>query len=261
MPRRRRTVAIVEDDAPTAELWRRKLTRAGYEVVGVYATAEEAWAHLRLVPPEAMVLDWELIPGPNADWLLAQFRKQELPTRIMVVTSHDYETVQTAAFAGGAHGFVGKPVSLAELALRLRELLAGRTPISTHNGEFLKRQVCASPCAAWQKLSPQQQRIVALAAAGKGNKQIATEIQRSIGTIEEQKRRIFDKLGTRDIKEVIAQCAEGLRATPKSARRPGPQPPAREQPLPETGTRRRLVAGGSSPSALCPAVAAVPMRA
>lgn len=211
MPRRKITVAIVEDHKDTAELWRRKLTRSGFIVVGVYATAEEAWAHLRLVPPDAILLDWELIPGPNGDWLLKQFTKAQLPTRIMVVTAHDYDTVQTAAFAGGAHGFLGKPVSLAELALKLRAMLKGRIPVSTHNGEFLKQQVCASPCAAWQKLSPQQQRIVALAAEGKGNKEIGAAMQRGIGTVEEQKRRIFTKLKTRDIKRVIALCAEALR--------------------------------------------------
>lgn len=214
MPRRKVTVAIVEDHKDTAELWRRKLTRSGFIVVGVYATAELAWAHLRLVPPDAILLDWELIPGPNGDWLLKQFTKAQLPTRIMVVTAHDYDTVQTAAFAGGAHGFLGKPVSLAELVLKLRAMLKGRTPLSTHNGEFLKQQVVQSPCAAWQKLSPQQQRIVALAAEGKGNKEIGTAMQRSKGTIEEQKRRIFAKLKTRDIKRVIAMCAEALRTLP-----------------------------------------------
>lgn len=221
MPRRKVTVAIVEDHKDTAELWRRKLTRAGFIVVGVYGTAELAWAHLRLVPPDAIVLDWELIPGPNGDWLLKQLNKAQLPTRIMVVTCHDYGEVQTAAFAGGAHGFLGKPVSLAELVLKLRAMLKGRTPLSTHNGEFLKRQVCASPCAAWQKLSPQQQRLVALAAEGKGNKEIGAAMQRSKGTVEEQKRRIFAKLKTRDIKRVIALCAEALRTHPP-ARLPAP---------------------------------------
>lgn len=211
MPRRKATVAIVEDHKDTAELWRRKLTRAGFIVVGVYAGAKEAWAHLHLVPPDAILLDWELIPGPNGDWLLKQFTQAQLPTRIMAVTCHDYGEVQTAAFAGGAHGFLGKPVSLAELVAHLRAMLKGRIPVSTHNGEFLKRQVCASPCAAWQKLSPQQQRIVALAAEGRGNKEIAAAMQGSIGTVEEQKRRIFTKLKTRDIKRVIAMCAEALR--------------------------------------------------
>ena len=210
MPRRKVTVAIVEDHKPTAELWRRKLTRSGFIVVGVYASAKEAWAHLHLVPPDAILLDWELIPGPNGDWLLKQFTQAQLPTRIMVVTAHDYDTVQTAAFAGGAHGFLGKPVSLAELVARLRAMLRGRIPVSTHNGEFLKRQVCASPCAAWQKLSPQQQHIVALAAEGNGTKAIVQAMQRSTGTVETQIQRIFKKLGTRDRKHVIALCAPAL---------------------------------------------------
>jgi two-component system nitrate/nitrite response regulator NarL len=217
MPRRKRTVAIVEDDRDTANIWQRKLTRSGFDLVGVYDGAKLAWAHLHLAPPDVLVLDWELKPGPNGDWLLDQFTRAQLPTRVLVVTGHDYDTVQTAAFAHGAHGFLGKPFFLAELAARLREVLQGKVPLSTHNGEFLKRQVCTSPCAAWQQLSPQQQRIVQLAAAGKGNKEIGAVMQRSKSTIEEQKRRIFAKLGTRDIKQVIALCAEGLRPPPSSA--------------------------------------------
>lgn len=52
--------------------------------------------------------------------------------------------------------------------------------------------------AGWRPLSDVWSRLVALPAEGKG-------------TIEEQKRRIFTKLGTRDIKRVIALCAEALR--------------------------------------------------
>ena len=108
MPTKKPTVAIVEDHQDTAEIWRRKLIRADYEVVGVYASARAAWKALRKSPPDAILLDWELIPGPNGDWLLKQFTKFKLPTRIMVVTSHDNGGVQTQAFALGAQGFVGK---------------------------------------------------------------------------------------------------------------------------------------------------------
>lgn len=213
MPSKLPTVAIVEDDKEMARLWRRKLINAGFTVVGVFASARAAWQALRKSPPDAILLDWELIPGPNGDWLLKQFAKRKLPTRIMVVTSHDYGEVQTAAFAGGAHGFLGKPVSLVELVVRLRELLKGRIPVSTNNGEFFKQQLVRSPCAAWEKLSPQQKRIVALAAQGKGNKEIGAILERSVRTIETQVVRIFDKLKlkARDIKLVIALCAEALR--------------------------------------------------
>jgi|GEM_PF-2248306 len=214
MPRRKRTVAIVEDDKQLARLWRRKLVKAGYEVVGVFASARRAWQALRKCPPDAILLDWELIPGPNGDWLLKQFAKHQLPTRIMVVTSHDRGEIQTQAFDFGAHGFAGKPVPLSSLVLKLQEMLQGKVPLSTHNGEFLRQQLVRSPCAAWQKLSPQQQRIVALLAEGKGNKEVWTIMGRSKGTIETQLRRIFDKLKTRDIKRVIAMCAEALRTLP-----------------------------------------------
>lgn len=48
-------------------------------------------------------------------------------------------------------------------------------------------------------------------------------MERSKGTIEEQKRRTFAKLNTRDLKHVIAQCAEAVRMqstaqTPSSLR-------------------------------------------
>lgn len=204
MPRRQPTVAIVEDDKEMARLWRRKLVKAGYEVVGVFASARAAWQALRKSPPDAILLDWELIPGPNGDWLLKQFTKHKLPTRILVVTSHDRGEIQSKAFDLGAHGFAGKPVPLPSLVLK---------PLSTHNGEFLRQQLVRSPCAAWEKLSPQQQRIVALAAQGKRNKEIATVLVRSVRTIETQLVRIYDKLKlkARDIRLVVAMCAEALR--------------------------------------------------
>lgn len=213
MPRRKPTVAIVEDDKDLARLWRRKLINAGYEVVGIFASARAAWQALRKSPPAAILLDWELIPGPNGDWLLKQFAKRQLPTRILVVTSHDCGEIQSKAFDLGAHGFAGKPVPLPSLVLKLQEMLQGKVPLSSHNGAFLRQQLVRSPCAAWEKLSPQQQRIVALAAQGKRNKEIATVLVRSVRTIETQLVRIYDKLQlkARDIRLVVAMCAEALR--------------------------------------------------
>lgn len=221
MPTRLSTVAIVEDDKHMARIWKRKLVNAGYEVVGVFASARAAWQALRKSPPDAILLDWELIPGPNGDWLLKQFAKHKLRTRILVVTSHDRGEIQSKAFDLGAHGFAGKPVPLPSLVLKLQEMLQGKVPLSTHNGEFLRQQLVRSPCAAWKKLSPQQQRIVELASQGKGNKEIGAIMERSKGTIETQLRRVFDKLKTRDIKRVIALCAPAL---PPHAPAPLPSP-------------------------------------
>ncbi|NBV24234.1 MAG: DNA-binding response regulator [Proteobacteria bacterium] len=206
------TVAIVEDDRDTARLWQRKFVNCGYEVVGNFAGAKAAWKALCKHPPDVIILDWELIPGPNGDWLLRQFAKHKLRTRIMVVTSHDRGEIQRQAFSLGAQGFLGKPVSLKELELRLQEMLQGKVPLSTHNGEFLRQQVCESPCAAWEKLSGQHQRIVAEASLGKGIKEICAVLGRSKGKVETQIQRIFKKLGTWDIRRVIALCAEAVRA-------------------------------------------------
>ncbi|MFA6542994.1 MAG: response regulator transcription factor [Limisphaerales bacterium] len=214
MPSKLPAVAIVEDDKHMARIWRRKLANSGYEVVGVFASARVAWQALRKSPPDAILLDWELIPGPNGDWLLKQFAKRKLPTRILVVTSHDRGEVQMQAFSLGAHGFLGKPVPLAELVLRLNEMLQGKVPLSTHNGELFKQQLVQSPCAAWEKLSPQQKRIVELAAQGRGNKEIGAMMGRSKATVETQIQRIFQKLKTRDMKRVIALCAEALPVMP-----------------------------------------------
>lgn len=47
MPRRKPTVAIVEDDKDMARLWRRKVINAGFHAIGSYPFAELTWAHLR----------------------------------------------------------------------------------------------------------------------------------------------------------------------------------------------------------------------
>ena len=115
MPTKKPTVAIIEDKPSMALLIQRWLTKGGFEVVGIYASAREAWKHLRHNPPDALILDWNLPPGPHGDWVLKQFAKYKLPTRILVLTDFDTAEVQTQALAGGAHGFATKAENLAAL--------------------------------------------------------------------------------------------------------------------------------------------------
>lgn len=200
------SIAIVEDHQPTALLWARVVRRGGWRCAGRFADAEGAWKILRCIPPELVLLDWEL-PGHNGGWLAAKLRTLQPAVRVLILTCHDELPVLREAIGVPVNGFVRKPVTPQELVLRIREVLAGDMPLTTRHGAML----CSSPPFATgtpaSLLSPREREIVLLDASGCSTKEMADRLQIAITTIPTYKARITRKMNARHFKEAVALAA------------------------------------------------------
>jgi DNA-binding response OmpR family regulator len=119
------TVLVVDDDRPTADLLG-ALVRA--ELGGTAVTAAdgaEALLVVRAFPVDAVLLDLNL-PGIDGIELCRRLRAErglaEAP--ILVVSGRSRDTDVAEALAAGASDYVQKPFEVADLAARLRELIA-----------------------------------------------------------------------------------------------------------------------------------------
>ena len=109
-------VAILDDEAPAREGLRLRLrAEPDVLVVGEFADAATAVAHLRADPPDLLFLDVEM-PGLDGFELLE--RTAGLPLPVVFVTAHESYAVR--AFAARALDYLLKPVE----QHRLREALA-----------------------------------------------------------------------------------------------------------------------------------------
>jgi DNA-binding NarL/FixJ family response regulator len=103
-------VLIVDDSQSVRELL--KMTLAGVaEVVGECADGEDALDCYEANRPDWVLMDWEM----RTDGLTATRRiiKAHPEARILIVTSHDDDTLRGAANEAGARGYVLKDDLLA----------------------------------------------------------------------------------------------------------------------------------------------------
>ena len=202
------TFIIVDDDDNLRDIWQRKLAREpDFTCVGTFATAECGLDWLEQnSPPDIALVDWKL-PGMNGGEFVQRVKTAHPQMHALVISCCDDLDTLLAAFAAGAEGYIQKPGELIGLPRHLREVLAGRAPLSIQAGKFLLARlaelaplpVLASP------LSPQECRVLDLLAQGHGDKQIGDRLGLSIHTVNSYKRRLFEKLGVHTATEAVSR--------------------------------------------------------
>jgi len=120
-------ILVVEDDNRMADALVAGLTSNGYEAT-LACTGEEAFFLVHSTRPDLVLLDLTL-PQRGGLEILAQIREQQLPLRVLILTSHNSVDGRVAGLNAGADDYLGKPFSFPELLARIASLLR-RTTVS-----------------------------------------------------------------------------------------------------------------------------------
>lgn len=201
------TYIIVEDDPNLRPLWQRKLARdPDFQCVGSFADAESALKWLgQAGPPVVALVDLKL-PGIHGDKFTKLLKAAHPQVWVLVITNQDDLDSLLAAFAAGADGYIQKPDELADLPRNVRDLLAGRAPLSVRVGRLLLDRLAA--LAPTQRLAAhitfQENIVLEHLAAGHAAKMIAECLSISIHTVNTHKRNIYEKLGVHSGAEAVA---------------------------------------------------------
>ena len=122
--RPRATVLVVDDEEPLLKLVALCLEREGYAVL----TAPNGEAALRVLearpePIDLLLTDWRM-PGMGGEELLAHFRALHSAVPVLVMSSCAHEPDFGRRLVASGAGVLAKPFRAAELAARVREVLA-----------------------------------------------------------------------------------------------------------------------------------------
>ena len=116
-------ILCVDDEPAIREFLHRVLTDEGYQVL----TAGDGLEALPVAvkeQPDLILLD---IMMPNLNGMETCKRLRERPTtrniRIIILTAYDTRDRLEEAIAAGADDFLGKPIDLTELRIRVRSML------------------------------------------------------------------------------------------------------------------------------------------
>jgi len=196
----RDTVYIVDDDVSVRDALSLLLSLRGY-VTATFASAEDFLSAIRPDWRGCIVLD---IRMAGMSGLELQRRLLETGTAlpVIVITAHGDVAAARQAFLAQAVDFIEKPFDSEQLLGAIEVALeAGR-------GDAMPRTADEPPPAQAQ-LSPREREVMALMVQGLHNRRIADELGISPRTVEVHKARIREKLGVRNLVELVRLVDQG----------------------------------------------------
>ena len=201
-----RSVVVVEDDAFMRSLLADSLDKAGFEV-STAASAADAKRLIKVVNPDAVVLDIGLGPGPDGFDLAENLRKLTPDIAIVFLTSlpdprfagRDDKAVYTNAAYLNKH-LLSDSNTLVEA---LEAVLTERGVTGFRQHESVDRPLV--------NLSKTQIQVLQLVAQGKTNQQIADIRKRSLAATESAITRTLEALGIDTRAEQNVRVAAAMR--------------------------------------------------
>ena len=169
----------------------------GIAVVGEAGTMAEAVQQAQRVKPDVILMDVRLPDGSGVD--ACREILGALPgTRVIFLTSYADDDSVLAAVLAGAHGYVLKEIDSPALLEAIRSVAKGQSILDSHVTEralrWLRGLHDLPATSGTDQLSSQEERVVALVAEGKTNKEIAAALGLSDKTVKNYLANVFQKL-------------------------------------------------------------------
>ena len=202
-------VAVVEDN-PTFRQYLSNLigTTPGHRCVCACAYAEEALAKIPALRPDVVLMDIHL-PGESGIVCTARLR-QKLPNlQVIMLTVYKDNKIIFQALKAGACGYVLKRSDEQDIIKAIAEVRAGGAPMTIEIARMVVRSFEAPSeahdPAGPDQLTPRELEILALAAQGLINKEIAARLEISYDTVRTHMMHIYEKLHVRSRTEAAAK--------------------------------------------------------
>ncbi|MEV4280240.1 response regulator transcription factor [Actinoplanes xinjiangensis] len=217
-------VSIADDQALLRASFRLLLEiTPGLIPVGEAGTGAEAVELARREQPDVMLMD---IRMPDMDGIEATRRicgSPETPsTRVLILTTFDYDEYVFAALRAGASGFLLKDVAPADLITGIEVVAAGDALLAPR----ITRQLVAHfttlpepgarPAKALENVTEREIEVLTLVASGLSNTEIASHLLVSLPTVKTHIGRLLAKLNARDRAQLVIVAYETRLVTPAS---------------------------------------------
>jgi DNA-binding NarL/FixJ family response regulator len=168
-----------------------------FQVVGEAGTMAGAVADALRLKPNVVLMDVRLPDGSGID-ACRTIRAAHPATRVLFLTSFADDDAVLATILAGADGFLLKEVRSEQLIDAVKAVSQGQSILDPAVTQRVLSKVrsLAAPASQDKReaLSPQEERVLALVAEGKTNKEIATFLNLSGKTVGHYLENIFQKL-------------------------------------------------------------------
>jgi two-component system NarL family response regulator len=173
--------------------------KADMNVVGEASNGREAVDLWKEHQPDVTLLDLRM-PELDGVEAIKEIRAQDENARIIVLTTFDGDEDIYRAIQAGAKGYLLKDVPREALMDCIRRVHAGETSVPVHLVAKLAERVSS------ETLSKREIEVLKLMAKGKSNKEIASALFISEGTVKSHGKAIFAKMNVVSRTEAVASA-------------------------------------------------------
>ena len=208
-------VLIADDQALIRAGFRALLdAQDGIEVVGEAADGRQAVEAARALQPDVVLMDIRMpvLDGLAATREISLDRRLDA-VRIVILTTFEVDEYVFEAIRSGAAGFLVKDTKPSDLIEAVRVVAGGDALLSPSVTrrlieEFAARAKAPPSSSALEELTEREREVMALAAGGLSNDQIASRLVVSVATAKTHVSRAMVKLGVRDRAQLVVLAYE-----------------------------------------------------
>jgi DNA-binding NarL/FixJ family response regulator len=175
-------------------------------VCGEAETAPGALEVMRTCKPDLALIDVSM-PGTNGIELIKLMLAEQPRLAILMLSMHDESLYALRALRAGAKGYVMKSEAMGSVIGAIREVLNGGIYVSPRFSERLVFKAIQSLDGGMgspvDQLSDREIEVLRLLGRGFATREVASELNLSIKTIETHRAHIKEKLGFKDAGEMI----------------------------------------------------------
>jgi len=165
-------------------------------LAGAAGTGGEALGKFFKLRPDVAIVDLQL-PDMSGFDVIKKIRDKSPNARIIVLSSYEGDVDIQRALEAGAQGYVVKGLVREELLETIRSVHAGKRRLPAPVAQNLAEHMADEP------ISARELEVLSLMAAGKRNKEIASELSIAEDTVKMHVRNILSKLQVSDRTEAV----------------------------------------------------------
>jgi len=196
-------ILLVEDQRSIADVICAILSDAGHANLTVVGTAALALADVKADPPDLALVDLGLPDRDGAD-LIRDLRSRGFRNPILVLTSATSDDRILGALRAGGDGYLFKEDVDMRLALALKDLIGGGSPLSPAAATVVLRELRpANTPRLVPTLTARETSVIEALANGGTYLSIAADLGIGINTVRTHVRSIYEKVGAESRTEAV----------------------------------------------------------
>ena len=205
--RKQRVRVVVADDHP---LYREGVVRAlsasgQVEIVAEAEDGRSALAEIQQHRPDVALLDYKL-PELDGVAVTNAVVREQLPTRVLLVSAFADSGIVYTALETGAAGFVSKEARREQIVDAVLACSRGENVVPPDVAAGLVSEIRLRKQDDTPALTPREQEILHLIASGKSLPEIAKELLLGLTTVKTHVQHLYEKLGVSDRAAAVASA-------------------------------------------------------